>query len=179
MILQPYLTGSLLVGFGGFSAQPQQPQHSGFGTSQPQNTFGGEAHTIGLLSKIHYNDKVHYQDLAELARFQNPQRPLAGLVRRQISLPKQASGVLGQPLNLLGLLALVRLLGLVLPTLGLLALVGQQVVAGEMQVLHKQQLGLEVCSLSIRDMSKLLIEPFSRINWDRSRNRQSSLPSVH
>ena len=90
----------------------------------------------------------------EPARFQNPQGPLAGLVRRQISLPKQASGGLGQPVNLLGLLDLVRLLGLVLPTLGLLALVGPQVAAGEMRVLHKQHLGLEVCNLPIGNMSK-------------------------
>ncbi len=90
----------------------------------------------------------------ELARFQSPQGPLAGLVRRQISLLQQASGVLGQPLSLLRLLDLVRLLGLVLPTLGLLALVGQQLAAGEMRLLHKQQLGLEVCNISIRIMNR-------------------------
>ena len=42
-ILQSHFTGLLFVGFGGFSTQGQQPQQSGFGTSQPQNTFGGEA----------------------------------------------------------------------------------------------------------------------------------------
>lgn len=152
-IFQPYLTGSLLAGFGGFSAQPQQPQHSGFGTSQPQNTFGGEAHTKVFLSRIHYNDTIHYQDLVELARFQNLQGPSAGLVPRQISLLQQASGVLGLPLNLLGLLDLARLLGLVPPTLGLRGSAGRQAVAGEMRVLHKQQLGLEVCNLSIKNMS--------------------------
>jgi hypothetical protein len=35
-----------LVGFGGFASQPQQPQQPGFAPSQPQNTFGGEAHIL-------------------------------------------------------------------------------------------------------------------------------------
>ena len=84
-----------------------------------------------------------------LARLQNPQAPLAGLARRQTSLLQQASEDLGPPLNLLGLLDLVRPPGLVPLTLGSVALVGL-VAAGGMRELHRQQLGLEVCSLFIR-----------------------------
>ena len=90
----------------------------------------------------------------ELARFQNPRGLLADLVPRQINLLQQASGALGLPLNLLGLLDLARLLGLAPPTLGLQGLAGRQAVAGEMRVLHKQQLGLEVCNLLIKNMSR-------------------------
>ena len=109
---------------------------------------------MGVLIKNTYIDTIHYQGLVELARFQNPQGLLAGLVPRQISLLQQASGVLGLPLNLLGLLDLVRLLGPVPPTLGLLGLAGPQAVAGEMRELHKEQLGLEVCNISIKIMSR-------------------------
>lgn len=84
-----------------------------------------------------------------LARLQNPQAPLAGLARRQTSLLQQASEDLGPPVNLLGLLDLVRPPGLVPLTLGSVALVGL-VAAGGMRELHRQQLGLEVCSLFIR-----------------------------
>jgi hypothetical protein len=110
-----------------------------------------------------------------------------GLARRQISQPQQALGDMGLPLNLLGLLDLVRPAGLVPLALALAALVGRRVVAGEMRVLHNQQLGLEVFNLFIRNVGDFLIKPFSRINWDRSsdrssdrsRNRQSPVPSVH
>jgi hypothetical protein len=115
----------------------------------------------------------------ELALLQNLQaQPLGGLARRQTSLLQQALGVLGLPLNLLGLLDLVRLPGLVPLPLVLVALVGRQVVAGEMRVLHKQQLRLRVCNLSTR-YERALIKPFSRINCNRPRNHQSPVPSVH
>ena len=75
--------------------------------------------------------------------------------RRQISLLQQASGDLGLPLSLLELLDLVRPPGLVPLTLALVALVGQRrAVAGEMRVLHRQHLGLEVCDLFIRNLSR-------------------------
>ena len=84
--------------------------------------------------------------MVELEPFQNPQAPLAGLARRQVSKVHQPSEVLDLPLNLLGLLDLVKLPRLVPPTLGLVGLVGRQAVAGEMRVLHKD-LGLQVCNL--------------------------------
>ena len=103
---------------------------------------------------MYYNDTINCQDLVGLARSQNPQAPLAGLARRQTSLLQLASEDLGLPLNLLGLLDLVRPQGLVPLTLGSVALVGRRVVAGEMQELHRQQLGLEVCNLFIRNISR-------------------------
>ena len=89
----------------------------------------------------------------ELAPLQNPRAPLAGLARQQISLLRQASEVLQLPLSPLGLLDLVRLPWLVPLTLALGGLVGQQAVAGEMQVRHNQ-LGLQVCDLSTRRMCR-------------------------
>jgi hypothetical protein len=59
-IFQPYFTGLFSVGFAGFGTQAQPPQQPGFGTTQPQNTFGGEAHTLGVLIEIYYSDTIDY-----------------------------------------------------------------------------------------------------------------------
>jgi len=156
-ILQSHFTIFLFLGFGAFSTQGQQPQQSGFGTSQPQNTFGGEAHTLRVSCR---EDTVitrfDYQDLVELARLQNPQAPLGRLARqrRRINLvQQQASEVLELRPSLLELLDLVKLPWLVPLTLGLAGSVGPRAVAGEMQVLHKH-LGLAVWNLSTRLMSR-------------------------
>lgn len=154
-IIQSHFTALLFVGFSGFSTQGQQPQQSGFGTSQPQNTFGGEARTLRV---IYYNNTSDYQDLVELAHLQNPQVPSGGLVRRQIRLvQQQASELLVLLPNLLGLQpglqGLVKLPWLDPPALGLGVSVGQPPVAGAMRVLPKH-LDLEVWNLSTRFLGK-------------------------